>query len=136
LYCFDVRAGHRENVRGPIDQRCRQGLAAEIADVCAFLRTNFHGIHAWWLAANRVHASGCDFDVLAVASQSPKKPFCDWAPTNIPCADKKDVFHKSERAAGAFTKLKANVFKSISGDRPRWFRQSFVASRSDALRLL
>jgi hypothetical protein len=123
LYRFEMRAGHRENMRGLIDQCTRQGLAAEIADVRVFLRADFYGIHAWRLAADRVHASGCDFDVLPVASQAPKKPFCDRAPTNIPCADKEDVFHKSERAARAFTKLKANVFKSISGDRPRWFRQ-------------
>ena len=66
---------------------------------------------------------GCDFDVLAVASQSSKKPFCDGAPTNIACADEEDVFHKSQRAADAFIKLKANVFKSISDGPRASFRQ-------------
>jgi hypothetical protein len=47
----------------------------------------------------------------------PEKTFCYRTPTDIACANKEDVFHGSEREADAFTKLKANLFKSISGDR-------------------
>ena len=54
-----------------------------------------------------MHAGGCDFDVLPVASQSAKKPFRDRAPTNVACADEKDVFHGSERAANAFIKTRS-----------------------------
>jgi hypothetical protein len=118
LYRFDVRTGHGENVRGVINQRSSQRLAAESAYIYAFLCTDFYGVQAWWLAANRVHAGRCDFDVLSVASQAAKKPFRDRASTNVACADEEDVFHGSERAANAFIKLKANLSKSIS-DGPR-----------------
>ena len=119
-----------------INQRPGKRLAPQITDVCAFLCTDFHGVQAWRLAPNRVDTSRCDFDVLPVASQAAKKPFCNRASTNIACADEEDVFHGSERAAGAFVKLKANLSKSISGDRRASFRQRFVASRYGAMRLL
>jgi hypothetical protein len=70
-----------------------------------------------------MHAGGCDFDVPPVASHAAKKPFRDWAPTNVACADEKDVFHGSERAANAFIKLKANLSKSISDGPRASFRQ-------------
>jgi len=108
-----VRAGHGENVRSLINQRSGQRLAAQIAYVCAFLCADFHGVQAWRLAPNRVHAGRCDFDVLPVANQAAKKPFSDRAPTNVTCADEEDVFHGSDRAANAFIKLKANLSKSI-----------------------
>jgi hypothetical protein len=123
LYRFDMRTGHGENVRSLINQRSSQRLAAKIAYVCAFLCADFDGVQAWRLAPNRVDTSRCNFDVLPVATQAAKKPFCNRAPTNIACADEEDVFHGSERAAGAFIKLKANLSKSISGDRRASFRQ-------------
>jgi hypothetical protein len=123
LYRFDMRTGHGENVRSLINQRSSQRLAAKIAYVCAFLCADFDGVQAWRLAPNRVDTSRCDFDVLPVAGQPPKKPFGDRAPTNITCADEEDVFHGSQRAAGAFIKLKANLSKSISGDRRASFRE-------------
>jgi hypothetical protein len=109
-----VSTGHGENVRSLINQRSGQRLAAQIADICAFRRADFHGVQAWWLTTNRVHASGRDFDVFPVASQAAKKSFRDRAPTNVACADEENVFHGSERAASAFTKLEANLAKSIS----------------------
>jgi hypothetical protein len=118
LYRFHVRTGHGENVRSLINQRSGQRLAAQSAYICAFLCADFYGVQAWWLPANRMHAGRCDFDVLSVASQAAKKPFRDRASTNVACADEEDVFHGSERAANAFIKLKANLFKSIS-DGPR-----------------
>ena len=113
-----MRTGHGENVRSLINQRSGQGLAAQSAYICAFLCAHFYGVQAWRLAANRVHAGGRDFDVLPVASQPTKKPFRDWTATNVSCADEKDVFHGSQRAASAFLNLKANLSKSIS-DGPR-----------------
>ena len=109
-----MRAGHCENVRGPIDQRRRQRLAAQIAYICAFLCADLDRVQAWRLATNRVYARGCDFDVLAIASHAAKQPLCDRAPTNIASADKKDVFHGSQRAANALGNLEANMSKSIS----------------------
>jgi hypothetical protein len=106
-----------------INQRSSQRLAAQSADICAFRCADFHGVQARRLAANRVHTGRCDFDVLPVASQAAKKPFRDWAPTNVACADEKDVFHGSERAANAFIKLKANLSKSISDGPTASFRQ-------------
>ena len=118
-----MRTGHGENVRGLINQRSGQRLAAQTADICAFLCADFYGVQAWRLAANRVHAGGCDFDVLPVASHAAKKPFRDRAPTNVACADEEDVFHGSERAANAFIKLEANLSKSISDGPRASFRQ-------------
>jgi hypothetical protein len=89
-------------------------LAAQIAYVCVFLSAHFNGVQAGRLAPNRVYAGGCNFYVLAVANQAAEKAFCDGAPANVACADEKDAFHGSERAASAFTKLEANLFKSIS----------------------
>jgi len=118
-----VRTGHGENVRSSINQRSGQRLAAQVAYVCAFLCTDFHRIHAWRLTTNRVHAGRCDFNVLPVASQSSKKPFCDRAPTNVACADEENVFHGSERAANAFGNLEANLSKVNF----RWSRSVILA---------
>jgi len=118
-----VRTGHGENVRGLINQRAGKRLAAQSAYICAFLCADFYGVKAWRLAANRMDAGGCDFDVLPVASHAAKKPFRDRAPTNVSCADEEDVFHGSERAANAFIKLEANLSKSIFGGPKASFRQ-------------
>jgi hypothetical protein len=93
LYRFHVRAGHGKNVCGLIDQPSGQRLAAQIANIRAFLCADFHGIHARGLATNRVHARRCDLDVLTIAGQAAEKPFRDRAPTNVACADEEDVFH-------------------------------------------
>jgi hypothetical protein len=106
---FEVCAGHGENVCSLINKRSCQRLAAQTANVCAFRCADFYGVQAWWLTADRVHSCRCDFDVLPIAGQTAKKAFSDRAPTNIACADKKDVFHGSERAANAFIKLEANL---------------------------
>ena len=102
-----MRTGHSKNVRSLINQRSSQRLAAQTADICAFRCADLHGVQTWRLAANRVYAGGCDFDVFPVASQAAKKPFRDGAPTNVACADEKDVFHGSERAANAFIKTRS-----------------------------
>ena len=113
-----MRTGHGENVRSLINQHSGQRLAAQIADICAFLCADFHSVEAWRLAPNCVHAGGCHSDVPPVASQAAKKAFRDWTPTNVACADEEDVFHGSERAANALPNLEANLSKSIS-DGPR-----------------
>ena len=63
---FQVRAGHRENVRRAIDQIRGQRLAALIADVHAVAFANLDGVKTWRLSADRVHAGRRDFDVLAI----------------------------------------------------------------------
>ena len=118
-----MRTSHGENVRSLLNQRSSKRLAPQAADVGAFRRADLYRVQAWRLAPNRVHAGGCDFDVLPVASQLAKKPFCDRAPTNVACADEEDVFHGSKRVANAFIKLEANLSKSISDGPRASFRQ-------------
>src|SRR5947199_2358067 len=95
LDCLEVRAGHRKNVRGAIDQRRCERLAPQIAYVCAFFRAHLYRIKAWRLTAYVVDTSRENFDVLTIANQTAKKPFRDRAATNITCADKEDAFHDS-----------------------------------------
>ena len=88
-----MRAGHGKDVCRLINQRSSQRLAAQIANISAFLRADFHGIHARGLATNRAYARRRDFDVLPIASQPTKKPFRNRTPTNVACADEEDIFH-------------------------------------------
>jgi len=88
-----MRAGHGKNVRGAFDERSSERFAPEILNIDAFLFANFHGVEAGRLTAHGVHAGGRDLNILAVAKQTPEKPFRDRAATNISGADKKDAFH-------------------------------------------
>ena len=90
-----MRAGHGKNVRRAIDQRGSKGLAAETADIHAFLFADLHCIKTWRLAAHRVHTSRGDFDVSPISQQPAKKPFRDGTAANVTCAHKEDVFHDS-----------------------------------------
>ena len=110
-------------MRSLLNQRSSKRLAPQAADIGAFRRADLYRVQAWRLAANRVHAGRCDFDVLPIASKPPKKAFRDGAPTNIACADEEDAFHGSERAANAFIKLEVNLSKSISDGPRAFFRQ-------------
>jgi hypothetical protein len=94
-----VRAGHCKNVCGAIDERRRQRLTAQVANVCAFFRADLYRIQTWRLAAHCMHAGRKNFDVVAVSNQTTKKPFRDRAATNITCADKEDAFHGSHGAS-------------------------------------
>jgi hypothetical protein len=123
---LEVRAGHRKNVRGAIDQRRCERLTAQIADVCAFFRTDLYRVQTWRLAAHRVDAGRKNFDVLAIANQTTKKPFRDRAATNITCADKEDAFHGSHGASERLSNLEANGSKSIQG----WLRGTTVSQLS------
>jgi hypothetical protein len=123
LYRFDVCAGHGKNVRCLVNKRSSQRLAAEIANICAVLRTNFYCVHARRLTTDRVYAGGCDFEIFSVTGQTAEKAFGDRAPTNIACADKEDAFHGLQHAASAFSKLEANLSKSIFAGRQASFRQ-------------
>src|SRR6266436_7044082 len=113
LDCLEVRAGHRKNVRGAIDQRRCERLAPQIADVCSFFRAHLYRVKAWRLTANCVDTSRENFDVLTIANQTAKKPFRDRAATNITCADKEDAFHGSHGASERHSNLEANGSKSI-----------------------
>src|ERR1700719_723918 len=54
---------------------------------------NLHRIEAWRLSAHCMHPGGGDFDIFPIADELAKQPFRDRTPTNVPCADEKNVFH-------------------------------------------
>jgi hypothetical protein len=108
-----VSTGHGKDVRGAIDQGRRERLAALSADVRAFFFADLHRVKTWRLAAHGMHAGRKNFDVLTVPEQMAKKPFCDWAATNIAGADKEDAFHGSQGASERRVNLEANWSKSI-----------------------
>ena len=109
-----MRAGHGKDVRRAIDQRGRQGLAAETADIHAFLFADLHCIETWRLAAHRVHTSRGNFDIFPVPKHLAKNPFRDGTAANVTCADKKDAFHDSGGANGRNSNVGSNVPESIS----------------------
>ena len=90
-----MRASHCKNVRGAVDERRRERLTAQLADVYAFFRANLYRVETWRLAAHRVYTGRENVYVLTIANQTTKKPFRDRAATNITCADKEDAFHGS-----------------------------------------
>jgi hypothetical protein len=85
-------------MRGAIDQRRGQRLAAQSPDVHAFLLEDVHGVHARRLSTRRVHSGGRDLDVLPIAEQSAEKPYRHRAPANISCTNEEDAFHDSKPA--------------------------------------
>jgi len=88
-------------------------LAAQAADVHAFLFADLDGIETRRLAAHCVHSSRGDFDILPISKQPAKKPFRDGTTANISCTDKKDAFHGSGGASKRVSNLESNLPKSI-----------------------
>ena len=88
-----MRPGHGKNVRGTIDQRRRQRLAAKMADVHALVFANLHGIQTRGLATDRMHAGLGDLDVFTISQQTAKQPLRDGTAANVSGTDKKDAFH-------------------------------------------
>jgi len=72
-----------------------------------------HRVKTWRLTAHGMHAGRKNFDVVTVPEQTAKKPFCDWAATNIAGADKEDAFHVSDGASERHSNVGANRSKSI-----------------------
>jgi hypothetical protein len=95
---FEMRAGHRENVRGALDQVSGQRLTAQVADGYAFAFANLNGIKTRRLPANGVHAGRRDFDVFAISDQPAEQPFRDRTAADIASANKEDTFHDWRRA--------------------------------------
>jgi pimeloyl-ACP methyl ester carboxylesterase len=62
-----MRAGHSENVRRAIDQGGGERLAAETANVDAFLFADVDGVEAWGLSPNGMNAGRSDLDADRVA---------------------------------------------------------------------
>ena len=93
-----MRAGHGEDVRRAIDKGGGKWLAADIADIDAFLFADVNGVKARRLSAHGVHTGRCDFDVLAIAEKTPEQPFGHRAAANISRADEEDAFHDFEPA--------------------------------------
>jgi len=75
--------------------------AIQIRQLDACFRADLHRVQTWRLAAHGVDSGRKNCDVLTIANQPAKKPFRDWAATNITCADKEDAFHGSHRARDA-----------------------------------
>jgi len=91
--CFQVRAGHGENVGGAVDQRGGERLAADAADVHAFLFADVDCVQARRLPADCVDPGRSDFDLLAIAEETPEQAFRHRAPANISRANEEDAFH-------------------------------------------
>jgi hypothetical protein len=108
-----MRAGHGKNMRGAINQRGGERLAAQIADIDALLFANLHCVKAWRLPAHGMHPCRRDFNIFAIANQTPKEPFRDGATANVTRADKENAFHDSRRASARMNNLKSNMIKSI-----------------------
>ena len=108
-----MRACHGKDVRGTIDKRGRERLAAKTANVHAFLFADFHGVETGRLAAHRVHASRGNFDIFPVPKHLAKNPFRDGTAANVTCADKKDAFHDSGGENGRNSNVGSNVPESI-----------------------
>jgi hypothetical protein len=113
LDCLEVRASHRKNVCGAIDQLRRERLAPQIADVCAFFCADLYGVKAWRLTMYCVDTGRENFNVLTIANQTAKKPFRNRTATYITCANKEDAFHDSRGASERQSNLEANGSKSI-----------------------
>src|SRR5438132_11591823 len=90
---LQMRAGHRKNVRGALDQLIRQRLTAKAADVHVFFLADLHRVKTGRLSTHRVNAGGDDLDIPAIANESAEQPFRNWASTNVSCANKEDAFH-------------------------------------------
>jgi hypothetical protein len=110
-----MRAGHSENVGRTIDQGGGERLAAEPANVDAFLFANVDGVQARWLSANGMNPGGCDFDVFAIAEQTAEEALCHRAAADISRADEEDAFHDFEPAPCRQGKLRPNEIKSTQG---------------------
>ena len=110
---FDVGTGHGKDVRCAIDQCRRKRLAAQVADVYAFIRADLHRVQTRWLAAHGVDTGRFNLDVVTIANPTAKKPFCDRAAADIACADKEYAFHGSRGASERHPNLELNVLKSI-----------------------
>src|SRR5207253_2206492 len=80
---FQMRAGHGENVRGPLHQSGRKGLAAEMTDVHPLVFANLNGVETWRLPSHRVNPGRCHFDVLSVPDEPIKQALRDRATANI-----------------------------------------------------
>ena len=88
-------------------------MAAQTADVHAFLFADLDSIETRGLAAHCVHSSRGDFDILPISKQPAKKPFRDGTAANISCTDKKDAFHGSGGASARDSNLGSNLPESI-----------------------
>jgi hypothetical protein len=107
-----MRAGHGEDVGGAIDERGGERLAAEAANVDAFLFANMDGMQARRLAAHSVDPGGRDLDVFAIAEQTPEEAFGHRAAADISCADEEDAFHDFEPTPCRQGKLRLKEIKS------------------------
>jgi hypothetical protein len=96
-----MRAGHGENVRRAIDEGGGERLTAQPADIDALLFANVDCMQARRLSADRVDAGGRDFDIPAVAEQSPEQAFSHRAAADIASADKENAFHGDGTGAHA-----------------------------------
>ena len=97
---------------GAIDKSGGERLAAETANVDAFLFANVNGMQARGLPANGMNPGGSDLDVLTIAEQTAEEALSHRAAANIARADKKDAFHDEKPAPCRQGKLESNRIKS------------------------
>src|SRR5205814_6223201 len=93
LDSFDMRASHREDMGGALDQRRGERLAAHWLNVNAFPSADIHGVRARRLSSNGMYSRGCNLNVLAISKKPTKKTFRDRTASNGSRADKKDALH-------------------------------------------
>jgi hypothetical protein len=102
---------------GAIDQRCRERLAAQSADIDAFLIADVNRVQARRLAAHRVHPGGGDLNVFAIAEQTAEKAFRHWASADVSGTNEEDAFHDFGPARYRLCKVKSNRIKSTQRER-------------------
>jgi hypothetical protein len=105
-------------MRRALDQRCRERLAAKMADIYAFSGADLDGVKAGRLPAYGVNPGRSDLDVVPITHQMMKQAFGDWAAANIARTDEKDAFHDARPGNRAPKNLGSKMAKSI-GRRPR-----------------
>ena len=114
-------ARHGENVRRALDQRRGERLAAQSADVDAFLIADMNRMQARRLAAHGMHAGGRHLNVFAVAEQPAEKALRHRASANISGTNEEDAFHGFGPARYRLGKVKSNRIKSTRCGREAGF---------------
>jgi hypothetical protein len=127
-----MRAGHRENVRGPLDQRGSKRLTPLSANVDAFLLADLDRVQTRGLTADRVDARGSYFNVLPIPEEATEKTFRHRASANISRTNEEDAFHDSEPANCRLRNLKSNRTKSTQAGTLRCGLRAFFSCNQRA----
>jgi hypothetical protein len=80
-------------VGGALNHIGGERFAAKVPDIDSFLFANFDRVQARRLSSHGMYAGRGHFDLLTVAEQTPEKPLCDGAATDVSGTNKEDAFH-------------------------------------------